>query len=218
MRYKYGIIIITLIAIIFQQSMLLLASDDKANEIIKKVKETYENLKTFSAEFTQTTHWKLADNVHVQKGTIWLKGKEKFKIEMEDQAITSDGKIICTFSQFNNQVIIEKVSKTGAEVTLPKNIFLNYSEQYHAKYLQNDKIDNQDCYLLELQSKTEDVFIKYMKIWINRKLMVPIKIEQVDLNNNTNIYVLQNTTINKPIADDFFNFKIPESVEIIDMR
>ncbi len=198
--------------------MLLLASVDKANEIITKVKETYENLKTFRAEFTQTSHWKLADNVHVQKGTIWLKGKEKFKIEMEDQAITSNGKIIWTFSQFNNQVIIENVRKTGEEVTLPKNIFLNYSEQYHAKYLQNDKIDNQDCHLLELQSKTEDVFIKYMKIWINTKLLVPIKIEQVDLNNNTNIYVLQNIIINKPIADDFFNFKIPESIEIIDMR
>ncbi len=207
-----------MIIFVCQQSTLLFPLDNKADEIIKKVKKKYDDLKTFNAEFTQNFHWKLADNLHEQKGKIWLKGKEKFRIETEDQTIVSNGKTIWTYSQFNNQVIIDNLEKSAEEIRLPKDLFFKYSEQYLPNYLQQDKIDNQDCYVLELQAKTEDIFIKYMKMWISTKLLVPIKIEQVDLNNNTNTYILHNIEINNEINDNFFVYKIPDSVEIIDMR
>jgi len=218
MKCKFKIFLFTLIILFYQQPILLFASDDKASEIIKKVKNKYDEIKTFNAEFTQTFHWKLADNVHEQKGKICLKGKEKFRIETEDQTIVSDGKTIWTYSQFNNQVIIDNLEKSGEDIRLPKDLFFKYSEQYRPTYLQDDKIDNQDCYVIELQAKTEDIFIKYMKIWITMKMVIPIKIEQVDLNNNTNTYILQNVEINNEISDNFFVYKIPDSVEIIDMR
>ncbi|UCE05631.1 MAG: outer membrane lipoprotein chaperone LolA [bacterium] len=218
MKSKFQLLIFAMIILIYQQSILLFAVDNKASEIIKKVKDKYDEFTTFNAEFIQTFHWKLADNVHEQKGKIWLKGNEKFRIETEDQTIVSDGKTIWTYSQFNNQVIIDNLDKSNEDVRLPKDIFFKYSEQYRPVYLQDDKIDNQDCHVLELRAKTEDVFIKYMKIWINTKILVPIKIEQVDLNNNTNTYILKNIQINKSMGNNFFVYKVPDSVEIIDMR
>jgi len=213
---KVLILIIAIFALL--QSLPLFATDEKANEIIKKLKDNYNKLKTLSAEYTQTFHWKLADNIHQQKGSIWLKGTEKFKIETEDQLIISDGKTIWTYSQFNNQVIIDNVRKSDEEVTLPRDIFLNYSEQYRPNYLKEDKIDNQNCYVIELFAKTEDIFIKYMKIWVNIKILVPMKIQQVDINDNENTYLLKNIQINEQLNDNFFVYKIPEAVEIIDMR
>ncbi len=200
------------------QSLSLFASDKKADEIIKKVKDKYDDLKTFHAEFTQNSYWKLADNVHEQKGKIWLKGNDKFKIETEDQIVVSDGKTIWTHSQFNNQVIIDNVEKSGEDVRLPKDIFFKYSEDYTPIFIQDKKIDNHDCRVVELRAKTEDIFIKYMKIWINLKLSVPIKIEQVDINGNSNTYFLKNIQLNDTINDDLFIYKVPDSVEIIDMR
>lgn len=218
MKTKFNISIVILILLFCQSSILLFASDEKANEIIKKVKNKYDDVKTLNAEFIQAFHWKLADNTHQQKGKIWLKGKEKYRIEIEDQTIVSDGKTIWTFSQFNNQVIIDNVQKSGEEIRLPKDLFFKYSEQYLPIYLQDAKIENEDCYVLELRAKTEDIFIKYMKIWISVKIFVPIKIEQVDLNNNTRTYTLKNIELNQMINDDLFVYRIPESVEIIDMR
>jgi chaperone LolA len=200
------------------QSLSLFASDKKADEIIKKVKDKYDDLKTFHAEFAQASYWKLADNIHEQKGKIWLKGKDKFKIETDDQTVVSDGKTIWTYSQFNNQVIIDHVAKSGEDIRLPKDIFFKYSEDYNPIYLQDEKIDNQDCSVLELRAKTEDIFIKYMKIWINLKFFVPIKIEQVDINGNSNTYLLTNIQVNKAINDDLFIYKVTGAVEIIDMR
>lgn len=206
------------IIFVAQQALPVLAMSDDANEIIKKVKAKFDGLETFRADFSQISYWKLADNVHQQEGAIWLKGKEKFKIETHDQITVSDGKTIWTHSKFNNQVIIDNINKTGGEANLPRDIFLIYSEQYQPSYLQNDKIEDQDCYVLELKSKTEDVFIKFVRLWINQKTLVPIKIEQIDLNNNTNTYLLKNIVIDKPLADNFFHYRIPESVEVIDMR
>jgi chaperone LolA len=200
------------------RSASLFASDIKADEIIKKVKDKYDDLKTFQAEFTQRSYWKLADNVHEQKGKVWLKGKEKFRIETDDQTVVSDGKTIWTYSQFNNQVIIDNVEKSGDDIRLPKDIFFKYSEDYNPIYMQGEKIDNQDCHVLELKSKTDDIFIKYMKIWINVKIFVPIKIEQVDINDNSNTYFLSNIQVNVTIDGKFFIYDVPDSVEIIDMR
>ena len=200
------------------QSLSLFASDKKADEIIKKVKDSYDDLKTFYADFNQNSYWKLADNAHEQKGKIWLKGKDKFKIETEDQTVVSDGKTIWTHSQFNNQVIIDNVEKSGEDVRLPKDIFFKYSEDYTPVFIQDEEIDNQDCSVVELRAKTEDIFIKYMKIWINLKLSVPIKIEQVDINGNSTSYLLSNIQVNDIINDDLFIYNVPDSVEIIDMR
>jgi len=200
------------------QSLSLFASDKKADEIIKKVKDSYDDLKTFQADFNQESYWKLADNVHEQKGKIWLKGKDKFKIETEDQTVVSDGKTIWTHSQFNNQVIIDNVEKSGEDVRLPKDIFFKYSEDYTPIFVKDEKIDNQDCRVIELRAKMEDIFIKYMKIWINLKLSVPVKIEQVDINGNSTTFLLSNIQVNNTINDDLFVYKVPDSVEIIDMR
>lgn len=214
-RY-FGLVFIVLLAM-NHQTPGIVAAENQAEEIIKKVKEKYDKIKIFQADFTQTFHWKLADNIHQQKGTVWLKGKDQFKIETEDQIIVSNGKTLWTFSEFNKQVIIDNIDKSK-EVTLPRDIFLVYSEQYRPSYLGVEKIDDQDCHVLELSGKTDDLFIKHIKIWINMKLLIPTKIEQVDLNENENTYLLTNIQIEKQLASNFFEYRIPDSTEVIDMR
>ena len=218
MKLKNSWLLFMIAILALQQSVFLFASDDKANEIIKEVKKEYDDIKTFHAEFTQTFHWILADNINEQHGTIWLKGKEKFKIVTEDQTIVSNGKTIWTYSQFNNQVIIDDLEKSGEDIRLPKDLFFKYSEQYKPSYVDRETVFNQECDVLELTAKTEDIFIKYMKMWINKKTLIPIKILQIDLNKNENTYFLKNIELNKPLEDNFFDYKIPDSVEVIDMR
>lgn len=213
--YKFLVIIIGFL--VMQLGTVALAGDEKSEEIIQKFKTKYDKLKTLQADFTQIAYWKLADNTHEQTGSIWLKGKEKFKIVTPDQSIIANGTTLWTFSEFNKQVIIENMTKSK-DVSLPRDLFLKYSEQYQSKYLGEEVVDNANCYIIGLTGKTEDLFIKSIKIWINMKLWVPAKIEQQDLNNNKNAYLLKNIQIDEPIADAFFDYTPPESVEVIDMR
>ena len=163
MKRIFQTIAYLIIISICHHTLSLFALDNKADEIIRKVKAKYDDFKTFYAEFDQTSYWKLADNVQEGHGKIWLKDKDKFRIETQDQIIVSDGKTIWTFSQFNNQVIIHKVEKSGEEIRLPNDIFFKYSEDYIPVYLKDEKINNKDCFVLELRAKTKDIFINYMK-------------------------------------------------------
>ncbi len=211
------ITIIVAILLSVQQWHLALAADDRAEDIIKKAKNKYDKIKTLKADFVQTFHWKLADNTHQQKGTIWLKGKDQFKLQTAHQTVVCNGRTLWTYSDFNKQVIIDHVNNSK-EITLPRDIFLVYSEQYRPYYVGIEKIDGEECSVLELVGKSEDLFVKQMKIWVHPKLLLPIKIEQLDLNNNENSYVLSNIEMDVPLAANLFEYQPPAGVEVIDMR
>jgi outer membrane lipoprotein-sorting protein len=192
-------------------------SDDKSESIIKDVLKKYEESKNIKVDFLQTFNWKLTGNISEQNGTIWLEGKEKFKIITEDQTIVSDGETAWTYSKTNKQVIIDKVAN-AEDINLPRDILLNFSDQYKSIYVKNEKVNNKDCYFIELSSKNDDLFIKQMKLWIETKKMNLLKIEQIDLNENVNTYFLSNFQINSPIGSEFFKYEVPDTVEVIDMR
>jgi len=69
-----------------------------------------------------------------------------------------------------------------------------------------------------LSSKDDEQFIKQVKLWIETKKMILQKIEQVDLNENVNTYILSNFKTNSPINANFFKYEIPDTLEVIDMR
>ncbi len=210
---RIGIILATM-----SMPILLFASpENKANSIIKKVLKKYEQSKNIKVDFLQTFNWKLTENVSEQKGTIWLEGKEKFKIETEDQTIVSDGNNMWIYSKTNNQVIVDKVAN-AEDINLPRDILLNFSDQYTPSYIKEERIKNQNCFLIELSSKGDDQFIKQVKIWIETKNFTLVKIEQIDLNENVNSYLLSNFETNVPISASFFKYEIPDTVEVIDMR
>ena len=188
-----------------------------APEIIKKVKQKYDSIESFSADFKQIFKWKLAGETQENAGKVFLKGKDKFRIETEEQLIVSDGNTLWSYSKINNQVIIDNM-KNADEVVLPREIFLKYSQKYRPSLLRKEKLNIFECYVLHLVSKTEDVLIKEMKIWVNTKNWITLKIEQVDINQNVTIYILNNIITNKKIDSSKFIYNVPQNVEIIDMR
>jgi len=206
-----------ILTMIFMANLLFARADDKSKSIIKDVLKKYEESKNIKVDFLQTFNWKLTDNISEQKGTIWLEGKEKFKILTEDQTIVSDGKTVWTYSKINKQVIIDRVDNSE-DINLPRDILLNFSDQYESIYVKNEKIDNKDCFFIELSSKEDDLFIKQMKLWIEIKTMILLKIEQIDINDNVNTYLLSNFKTNVPINASFFKYEIPDTLEVIDMR
>ncbi len=205
-----------LVLLFFPLSLLALP-DTKANSIISQVVKKYEDSKNIKVNFLQLFYWKLTDNKAEQSGTIWLEGKEKFKILTDNQLIISDGNTIWTFSKTTNQVIVDNL-QSAEDVDLPKDILLNFSDKYHAEYIQDEKIDGIDFHLIKLTSKTEENFVREMRIWIDIKEKTVNKIEQLDLNNNTNTYLLRDFIFNVDLGAKFFKFEIPDSVEVIDMR
>lgn len=212
---KRHLIIFMLITAVFSTGLIYGAID--AKDIVKKVRKTYRDLDTISFTFEQSTEWKLAGTSNTFQGKIFIKGKDKVRIEGPDGVMVTNGETVWNYSKSRNQVLINNTKKTNDNL-LPSSILLEYSENYQATLLGEEKVRGRDCYVLELRSKTGDDFFQKMKIWVAKKNWFTQKLQQVDINQNVNTYILSSITVDQPVADAKFNFVSPAGAETIDMR
>lgn len=205
-----------MMTLVFAQFNLSFAKKS-GKEIINKVREKYDELISFKAEFTQTFVWELAGETQSVQGTLYVQGNNNYRIETEDQLIVTDGVTVWIFSKKSEQVIIDLVNKS-ADNPLPKDLLFQYSKDYKARFIAEEKVDGHKTYAVALEPKEEEGFIKSMKIWVDKSNWITRKIEQVDINDNINTYEIRNIEENIKLDAALFKFKIPETAEVVDLR
>jgi len=193
------------------------ANSKRAKEIIKKVQKKYKELQSLKAEFEQEFIWQLAGETQTIKGLLYLSGGDHYRIETDTQTIISNGTTVWIYSELDNQVIIDSTDKSE-ENPLPKDLLFQYSEEYKPELAGEEKFNGEKTYVLNLLPKDEDAFITSMKIWVDASSWLTIKVEQVDINDNVNTYIIGNIKENLQLEDSLFNFEIPEDCEVVDLR
>lgn len=208
---------ILLVLITFFISVNFAYSAMSAKNIVKKVKDTYQDLKTVVIDFEQDFKWKLAGTNQKINGKIIIKDNVKYHVEIDNNTIVTDGITVWNYSIANNQVIIKNSEKADAD-QLPSKILLKYAEDYNVTLVGEEHLQNNDCYVLLFKSRTGDDYYQQMKAWVSKKNWMTQKIEQTDINQNINTYLIRSVQTNTPIDDSNFIFKTPKGVEEIDMR
>jgi len=194
------------------------SSDSKlGKEIVKKVKKKYSQLTSLQADFEQTFKWELAGETQSVKGKIYLSTGNKYRIETGDQLIVTNGKTLWTYSKSDEQVIVDLLT-TSDENPLPRDLLFQYSEEFLPSFVREENLSGTKTYLLKLTPVDEEGFIISMKIWVDAKSWFTRKIEQIDLNDNVNTYLMDNIKDNITLNGSLFEFVIPPDVEVIDLR
>ncbi len=208
----------TLIRISFLLSILLSlcftppaanANSKRAKEIIKNVQKKYKELQSLKADFEQEFIWQLVGETQTIKGLLYLSAGNRYRIETDTQTIVSNGTTVWVYSELDNQVIIDSTDKSE-ENPLPKDLLFQYSEEYKPELAGEEKFNGEKTYVLNLLPKDEDAFITSMKIWVDASSWLTIKVEQVDINDNVNTYIIGNIKENLQFEDSLFIFEIPE--------
>ncbi|MFQ5865388.1 MAG: outer membrane lipoprotein carrier protein LolA, partial [bacterium] len=127
------------------------------------------------------------------------------------------GKTVWTYSESNQQVIIDLLSKSE-ENPLPKDLLFKYAEEYVPHLVGEDKLEGKKTYVLNLVPKDKEAFIKSMKIWVDKSSWLTVKIEQIDINDNVNTYYVRNVKQNIQLETSLFTFEIPPDTEVVDLR
>lgn len=213
---KRTVILLALTTCIFSNKTLW--AGPNAKEIIKKVKAKYESLENLQADFEQTFKWELAGETQTVKGTLYLMHGNNYRIETEAQEIVTDGTTVWTYSKQGDQVIIDLLDKSE-ENALPKDLLFQYSEDFKPTLVGESKLNGKKVYVLTLSPKNvEESFIKSMKIWVDADTWVTSQVEQTDINDNVQTYVINNIRDNVVLTSDLFKFKIPAEAEVVDLR
>jgi len=195
-----------------------ISAAQSADDIVEEIQERYENLENLSAEFRQVEQFKLTGSKNETTGKIYIKNGTQYRLETEDQVIVTDGATVWTYSMFNNQVLIDRVKKDDASV-LPRDLLFKYPREYYASLLTTEDYEDEEHYVLKLDPKQDTHgYVKSMKIWVNSDDYLISKIEYTDFNDNSSMFAIQKVDIKKDLKESFFTFKIPEGVEIVDLR
>ncbi len=212
--------------ILFLSFLLLTSSfysaaqeDKKAKSILDKLSAKTRSYSSIRTEFTYSLVNKDRKINTTQSWKLTLKG-EKYRLEMGDQIIISDGKVMWKVLKADKEVELSKPG-TGDDALNPKNIFTMYEKGFRHKYIKEEKIGTKQVHVIDLfpiNPKEKDY--NSIRLYIDKTSMQVLKSEIKGKNGNLYTYDIKKFNTNENVEDALFTYKSSEfpGFELNDLR
>jgi outer membrane lipoprotein carrier protein len=197
--------------------LTLASADEKGDKIIEKLQKKYRAIKDATVFFRQDVKFGATGAEQSFSGTFYMKKGNKYRIEMEDQTVVTDGESVWRYSGVNKQLLIDKYREDPRGFSA-ENILVNIPDQFTSNILGKEKISDRETLILKLTPKEERSAIKWMKLWIDERDVIVKKIQVLDLSNNLMIYNIDTLSFNTGLPANVFHFETPDGANVIDLR
>lgn len=193
--------------------------DKKAKDILDKLSAKTKSYTTIRTEFDYNLNNKDKKINSTQKWKLWLKG-DKYRLDMGDQLIISDGKTVWKYLKNDKEVEIS--NQTNKEESLnPKNIFTMYEKGFKFKYVKEEKEGTKFLHLIDLfPINPKEKEFSSVRIFIDKAANQATKMEVKAKNGNIYTYFIKTFVPNEAMDNNQFTFKESDypGVEINDLR
>lgn len=193
------------------------ANAQDVEEVLSKLQRKYESIRDLRASFTQIVRFGVTQATQTFQGTIWIRKGNKYRIEMEQQTIVTDGTSVWTYSDLNKQVFIDVFREDPKAIT-PDRVLIDVPKNYFATMIGNEEVDGAETYVLKLTPKDKKSLVKSMKVWVDPSEWLMVKVEVLDVSDNVTTYVTRELSTNSGLSDRLFQYEVPPEVEVIDLR
>jgi outer membrane lipoprotein-sorting protein len=211
-KLLYNLTVFFVAAFLIKSSVGSITSEQLALQVEKK----YRSLITLSMDFVKITRSEIFETENRTRGKMFLKNPDKFRIQTKEETIVCDGEFVWSYSVENQQVIKNKVERSQS-LFKPNEYLSNFQAEYLPQLAGEEKVGRTGCYKLLLSPKKEEVFIKKMNIWVDKKSYLARKLEYTDANENEITLIFQHIDTNRKIKDSEFVFQTPAGVEEVDL-
>lgn len=146
------------------------------------------------------------------RGTLQLKGANKYRLEFNNMVTVSDGKSVYQYSKATNQVII---SKFGRATNYSVEAIINTIDRSFeiVGHEQNSNVAT-----IIFRNKDEFEFLKKISVAYNRGNMALSSVETRDNMGSVTKYYIREIDFNTITDPRVFTFNIPQGAEVVDMR
>lgn len=196
-------------------------SDPEAKKILDKARKKHEAHKTVEAAFSLTIELP-GQPKEIQKGTITQDGI-KFRLEMDQQTIVSDGKTTWVYLKKNNEVQINDFDPNDTEngFFTPRDLLKRY-EKGDFLYAVTDKVTEGGVVFTHIEFKPKDRNSEHAKlrVSIDEKTSSIQSIKAFNKDGSRYTFLITRLSPNKTFAGGHFSFdksKYP-GVKVEDLR
>jgi len=191
-------------------------------DVVKAVKERFEGLETYMAEFTIVSEWK--DKRKIATGTAYYKkgGKVNFTFTSpEKNLIISNGKKIWIHMAHLNAVGIQDLDPSKANIynSATYEGLVTLFSRYHYSFSQPEQPvtkGDSSWYILELKEKVASGGFSNMLVYIDPETYL---IEKIEASNETGKKVkltFKNIVLNEELPDSLFHYTLEGNTRVVE--
>ncbi len=193
------------------------ARAESAQEVLEKVKKRYDAINDAELKFTQQTTYEVSKLEQRASGTLFIKKKNKYRVEFEDRIVVTDGATVWSYNPAQKQVVIDNF-KLDPHVVTPEKVLAAAPQDYYASVAGTEKVGSVQARVLKLVPKDDNASVRMMKLWVDEATWLIKKVELTDIGGNKTIYTVSDIKVNTGIPDSRFTYQIPDGVEAVDLR
>lgn len=194
-------------------------NDPQAKAILNGVSKKYRSFNVVKIQFNFILKSPQANVNETQNGTLYVKpASNKYKIYLDAQELTSDGKVQWTYLKNDNEVQIAEINNS-ADAMNPAKIFTMYEKGFKYVYLGDTKLNGKIYQNIELAPLQDRPYAK-VRLKVDKLAKQIANIVVFDKNGNTYTYNIKSFTPKVKINDSFFTFDVNKhpGVDVVDLR
>ncbi len=186
-------------------------SDPKAKSILEKMRQKYEAYPLLEAAFTLT--FEIPEQpVETQKGTLIQKG-EKYRLNLNDRTIVSDGKSVWLYVPKNKEVQINDVDDETEEgtITSPSDLFRAYEWKNYVYALLNEFAENgRVIQQIEFKPISKDSDFSKIRLTLDKKSLDVVRIKSFSKDGSRYTLTVGKLTTSGTVTPAAFTFSKSE--------
>lgn len=192
-------------------------ADEDPSKIIKRMQKKYDEIHDVTIAFKQDVVFGVTKNEQTFSGIVRMKKSNRYRIELEDQTIVTDGASVWSYSKSNNQVLVDKYKENPKSLS-PENLLVNVPDEYITTILGKEKVGKQDWLILKMVPNEKTANVKWLKVWVDDDDYLMHKVQILDISDNLTTYTVNEMKINTGLGDELFQFTAPPDAEVVDLR
>jgi outer membrane lipoprotein-sorting protein len=205
--------------LLFSNLQTFSQEDKKAKSILDKLSAKTRSYSTIRTEFSYSLVNKDRKINTTQSWKLILKG-DKYRLEMGDQLVISDGKTMWKVLKADKEVEVSKPG-SGDDALNPKNIFTMYEKGFRHKYIKEEKLGTKVVHTIDLfpiNPKEKDY--NSIRLFIDKNSLQVVKSEIKGKNGNLYTYDIKKFATNENVEDAVFTYRTSEfpGFELNDLR
>ncbi len=187
--------------------------DPVTDAFLDRVRDTYSDIRTLWAAFTQVNEWELLEASDPYRGELWVDAAGHVAIaysEPPGHRLVSDGTWMWTYVPESGQVLKSRVDRQGDAVA---RLFLDFLAGHRVR-----EVEWADEYVELTLEPEEDLGIRELRVEVDRPSALARRFVWTDWDGNVSDYRILRSTPNVTVEPDRFTFEPPDGVDVVEIE